>query len=82
MIIYSLALIGGYVIAKALTPILPSLKTKKYHLHHWMWGTCLLCLLLIFDIKDDVSVGLLTGIILEGLSYKNWKLKRVYGAVR
>ena len=82
MLEYSLALIMGYVVAKWFTPYSPRLKTKKYHIHHWMWGTCLLCFLLIFDIRDDVSIGLLTGIVLEGLSYKNWKLKRAIGADR
>ena len=82
MIEYSLALITGYVMAKWFTPYAPKLQTNKYHIHHWMWGTALLCLLLILDMKDDVSVGLLTGIILEGLSYKNWKIQRVYGSVR
>ena len=76
MIEYSLALIIGYVLAKWVTPYSPKLLTKKYHIHHWIWGTCLLCFLLILDVKDDVSIGLLTGIDLEGLSYKNWKIYR------
>lgn len=75
MIEYSLALIIGYVLAKWITPYSPKLITKKYHIHHWMWGFSILCILLIFNIKDNISIGFLTGIILEGLSYKNWTIR-------
>ena len=76
MIRYSLGLILGFVCAKAVTPYSPKLLTEKYHIHHWMWGTLILCLLLILDIEDDRVIGIFTGIVLEGLSYKNWKIWR------
>ena len=76
MIEYSLGLITGYVVAKSLTPYSPRLRTNKYHIHHWMWGTMILCLLLFLDIDNPIIIGLFTGVVLEGLTYKNWKLKR------
>ena len=76
MINYSLALIGGYVVAKWVTPRSPSLLTKRFHIHHWMWGTSILCIILALGIENELVIGALTGVVLEGLSYKNWKLKR------
>ena len=76
MIEYSLGLVAGYVCAKAITPHSPRLVTKNYHIHHWMWGTIVLCVLLILRIEDPLVIGTLTGVVLEGLSYENWKLKR------
>ena len=77
MIFYSLGLIVGYSGSKWITPHSPKLLTKRFHIHHWIWSSFILVLLLIFGWNNNVSVGLLTGIALEGLSYKNWKIKRV-----
>lgn len=76
MIEYSLALIAGYVIAKWATPIFPSLKSKRFHLHHWMWGTGVLLTMLALEVTDELLIGAFTGVVLEGLSYKNWRLRR------
>jgi hypothetical protein len=74
MLKYSLALIAGYAGSKWITPKCPSLKTKSLHIHHWIWGSIILISFLILDWNNDVSNGLLTGIVLQGLSYKNWSI--------
>lgn len=76
MIDYSLGLVTGYVCAKALTPIAPSLLTKKYHIHHWIWATALLVIELYLGVTPDYFIGIITGVALQGLSYKNWSIKR------
>jgi len=77
MIEYSLGLVIGYAFAKGLTPIAPKLLTKKLHIHHWIWATALLiiCHYLKLD-NHNLIIGALTGIALQGLSYKNWSLIR------
>ena len=76
MIEYSLGLVIGYAGAKAITPISPKLLTKNYHVHHWIWATGLLLLILYLGTIADVFIGIITGIALQGLSYKNWSIKR------
>ena len=74
---YSVGLIGGYALAKYLTPRLPRLKTKKYHLHHWIW--CSIVLMCAYYVSaPDIVYGGLTGAILQGLSYKNWGIMTSY----
>ena len=77
MINYSLSLIFGYAIAKGLTPLLPAIKTKRLHIHHWIWSSITLITLYLIDFDNDIGVGFLTGIALQGLSYKNWSLVKV-----
>jgi len=76
MIEYSLGLVVGYASAKAVTPYAPSLLTKKYHIHHWLWATVLLAVALYLGVSSDAGIGIITGIALEGLSYENWSIKR------
>jgi hypothetical protein len=76
MIGYSIGLIGGYASAKLLTPLFPSIKTEKIHIHHWIWSSLILIILYISGYTNNVSIGLLTGIALQGLSYKNWSIRR------
>jgi len=74
---YSVGLIGGYALAKYLTPRLPRLKTKKYHLHHWIW--CSIVLVGTYYVgAPDLVYGGLTGAVLQGLSYKNWSIMATY----
>jgi len=75
MIQYSLGVIAGYAGAKWVTPRCLSLKTKKLHIHHWMWATVLLAVMIYVE-PDEVVIGALTGVALQGLSYKNWGMKR------
>lgn len=87
MIEYSLGLVAGYAAAKWTTPRFPSLKSKRFHLHHWMWSSLLLiCLWLIYatatfsmmqnEWSSNLLIGTLTGVALQGLSYKNWSILR------
>jgi len=82
MIEYSLGIIIGYAIAKALTPYAPKLLTDNYHIHHWMWATMLLPLVFLINLQSEIVVGIITGIALEGLSYNNWTLKRKKSSVK
>ena len=72
MIEYTIALIASYVAAKWISPRCPSIKTQKYHLHHWMWASILLLIALWHGWTPDWLVGGVAGIALQGLSYKNW----------
>lgn len=74
MIEYSIGLILGYSIAKYLTPKVPSIIVGKYHIHHWIWSLVILLVLLNTETFDGLN-GFVTGICLEGLSYKNWSIK-------
>ena len=76
MIEYSIALILGYAIAKWATPIFPSIKSKVFHLHHWIWSSIILLIVLWQGWDYDWVVGLLVGISLQGLYYKNWRIFR------
>lgn len=76
MIEYSLGLVAGYAGAKWATPRFPSLKGRKFHLHHWMWSLIVLFVVFWKGWDFDWLVGLLTGISLQGLSYKNWSIFR------
>ena len=82
MIVYSLGLVIGYGIAKWVTPLMPSLVYSKYHLHHWIWATTLLSIMLLLGDRINTAnwydsvCGVITGIALQGLSYKNWSIKR------
>ena len=76
MIEYSLGLVTGYVVAKALTPHSPSLLTAKYHIHHWIWATAILVIMMYVRLDTDSLIGIITGVALQGLSYDNWSIKR------
>lgn len=76
MIEYSLGLVTGYVVAKVLTPYSPSLLTAKYHIHHWIWATLILVIMMYVGLDTDSLIGIITGVALQGLSYKNWSIKR------
>ena len=75
MLLYSAGLIVGYASAKYLTPRMPRLKTKRFHLHHWIWASCLLAGAYYIDAHDAIY-GVLTGVALQGLSYANWSILR------
>ena len=75
MFLYSVGIVGGYAAAKFLTPRMPQLKSKRFHLHHWMWSTALILGAFVVG-APDVVYGALVGVALQGLSYKNWGIKR------
>ena len=81
MIVYSLSLIAGYSIAKWATPRSPQLLTRHLHIHHWIWSTFFLVGIFIstYFVESELNnwvIGLATGVALQGLSYKNWGIKR------
>jgi len=55
------------------------LKTKKhtYRLHHWLVATSLMIILLIFSLHNHLLYGLLIGIVIQGLTYKDWNKIKV-----
>ena len=75
MFLYSVGVVGGYAVAKFLTPRMPRLKFSRFHLHHWIWASCLLLAAYYAD-APDVVYGGLTGGALQGLTYKNWSIIR------
>ena len=50
------------------------LETKKYdyHLHHWMIFLLILIILLAIEYHNDFIYGLVIGIIVHGLTYKDF----------
>ena len=75
MFLYSVSVVGGYAVAKLLTPRMPRLKFSRFHLHHWIWASCLLLAAYYAD-APDVVYGGLTGGAIQGLTYKNWSIIR------
>lgn len=72
MLLYSLSVLGGFALAKWAVPRVPSLKTEKYHLHHWMWASAALISFMFITVPTFV-IGTFTGVALQGLTYKNWR---------
>ena len=75
MFLYSVGVVGGYAVAKFLTPRMPRLKFSRFHLHHWIWASGLLLAAYYAD-APDVVYGGLTGGAIQGLTYKNWSIIR------
>ena len=50
------------------------LKTKHhtYHLHHWLVALILFALLTILEITNDFVSGILIGVFIQGLTYKDF----------
>ena len=55
---------------------LKSLKfdTKKYtvHIHHWFIAILILIILVIFNFYNDIIYGILIGLIIQGLTYRDF----------
>ncbi len=73
----------GFFIAKLLSGkkedeqgILKSLKfditTFTVHLHHWFLATLILIILILLDFYNDIIYGILIGLIIQGLSYRDF----------
>jgi len=58
-------------------------QTKKYttHIHHWLLGTIILGILLIFNYYNEIIFGFILGIILQGLTYKDF-YKIIYKKIK
>lgn len=48
-----------------------SIKNYYIHIHHWIWCSILLIIILIINLKNEFIIGLLIGSIIQGLSYKD-----------
>ena len=50
------------------------IKTKQYklHLHHWIISLIILIILLIFKYYNNFIYGILIGIFIQGLTYKDF----------
>ncbi len=50
------------------------LETKKhfYHLHHWLTSLIILIILMVLSVKNNFIYGLLIGMIIQGLTYKDF----------
>ena len=76
-------MVVGFVFAKLLSGkkegdigIVPSLRFsyKQYiiHIHHWIWGCLLLLVLFALDYYSDFIYGFLIGLIIQGLTYRDF----------
>tara|TARA_R100000005_G_C4897381_1_gene141182 strand:+ start:320 stop:568 length:249 start_codon:yes stop_codon:yes gene_type:complete len=80
MIVYSIALVIGFATAKFFHPkkrFVPQLKFGRFHIHHWIWGTVLLGVIYLSGYTHDLLIGAVTGVALQGLTYKNWSIFKV-----
>ena len=78
--IYSIGLLLGYVIARFVTEQTKiHIRVKGLWLHHWILATLLMIGLFLFKVYNTEVWGLLTGVALEGLSRKNWSIRRNSG---
>lgn len=48
------------------------IKNYTIHLHHWFLFSIILTILWILNLKNSFIFGLLTGAIIEGLTYKDF----------
>lgn len=42
------------------------------YIHHWMWCSAILFLLIFFNFYSPIVYGILTGSILQGFTYDDW----------
>lgn len=62
---------GKYEGDKIKRSLRPRFGAYRIHIHHWLWASVLLILALIFQIHQPIILGLLAGIILQGLHYRD-----------
>ena len=72
--IFAIGLIIGYASAKFLTGTTPQIKFSIFHIHHWIWATIILILLIWMEWSNPVLIGIFAGVALEGLTYEDWSL--------
>lgn len=48
------------------------IRNYKIHLHHWFISSIFLITLLILNFYNDIIYGLLIGLIIQGLTYKDF----------
>jgi len=47
-------------------------KDRIVHIHHWMWSLTLLLILLLLEFNNLFILGIILGICIQGLTYKNF----------
>ncbi len=55
-----------------LHPLIFFIKNYKIHLHHWLWASGILIILILFKFYNFFIFGILIGIILQGLTYHDF----------
>ncbi len=48
-----------------------SVKNNYIHIHHWIWCSMLLIVILVLNFRNELIIGLLIGSMIQGLSYKD-----------
>jgi hypothetical protein len=82
-LILTTSIIFGFLIAKSFAGkkegdqgIIKSIKfktkNKTIHLHHWLISSIILLFLLLIKYYNDLIFGFLIGLIIQGLTYKDF----------
>ncbi|MFH1509659.1 MAG: hypothetical protein ABID67_00710 [Candidatus Nealsonbacteria bacterium] len=73
------SMIVGYFLGHLGSPRMKSLVFTlgkyRFHLHHWLIGSVCLILISIYNfsiLPTNISLGLLSGLIFQGLCYDDW----------
>ena len=74
LFIFALSMIVGFASAKFLTGKTPQIKIYIFHIHHWIWATSILILLIFWEQTEVWMIGLMVGVALEGLTYEDWSI--------
>ena len=75
---YSLSVILGYAITRWLTENIKfHIRSEKIWLHHWIIASITMGILVFTKVESPLIWGTLTGVALEGLSRKNWSIRRI-----
>lgn len=48
------------------------IKDYKIHLHHWVSSSIILIVLVLLDFYNDIIYGFLIGVIIQGLTYRDF----------
>ena len=74
--LYSIYLVLSYSFTRYVTEQTNfHLRGKGLWLHHWILALVAMTVLMSMGIEDPWVWGIVTGVALEGLSRKNWRLK-------
>lgn len=76
MLTYILTMLSGFLAIFAIISFIKR-KTHNFHLHHWTWGFCLVCLMSYQSVYTTCWAGICSGIMIEGTS--RWGFGKVWG---
>ncbi|MFA6042345.1 MAG: hypothetical protein WCV85_02250 [Patescibacteria group bacterium] len=63
--------LGKYEGDKIGRSIRPKLGKYRVHIHHWIWLSVALIILLVVNVHHPVLLGLIVGSIIQGLLYRD-----------